>query len=79
MAVHTIADRQGYFVLARYLGRESEIGSIAVGMQADLVVIGGDPSTNIEDVRNVEVVFRQGVGYDPQRLIDSVRGRVGLF
>jgi enamidase len=64
---------------ARYLGRESEIGSIAVGMQADLVVIGGDPSTNIEAVRNVELVFRQGVGYDPQRLIDSVRGRVGLF
>jgi enamidase len=64
---------------ARYLGRESEIGSIAVGKQADLVVIDGDPSTSIEDVRKVEIVFKQGVGYDPERLIESVRGRVGLF
>jgi imidazolonepropionase-like amidohydrolase len=64
---------------AKYLGRADEIGSIAVGKQADLVVVGGDPSARIEDVRNVELVFKQGVGYDPQKLIDSVRGRVGLF
>jgi enamidase len=64
---------------ARYLGREAEIGSIATGKQADLVVIDGDPSVRIDDVRNVELVFKQGVGYDPDRLIESVRGRVGLF
>ncbi|HSJ64897.1 MAG TPA: amidohydrolase family protein [Gemmatimonadaceae bacterium] len=64
---------------AKYLGRAGEIGSIAIGKQADLVVVGGDPSVRIEDVRNVELVFKQGVGFDPQKLIDSVRGRVGLF
>jgi enamidase len=64
---------------AKYLGRADDIGSIAVGKQADLVVIAGDPSSEIADVRKVELVFKQGVGYDPERLIASVRGRVGLF
>jgi imidazolonepropionase-like amidohydrolase len=64
---------------ATYLGRQKSIGSIAAGKQADLVVINGDPSTTIGDVRKVEIVFRQGVGYDPAKLIASVSGRVGLF
>lgn len=64
---------------AAYLGRDKSIGSIEAGKQADLVVVNGDPSTTIADVRKVEMVFRQGVGYDPARLIESVSGRVGLF
>lgn len=64
---------------AKYLGREARIGSIAVGKQADLVVIGGNPAANIADIRNVETVFKQGIGFDPQKLIESVRGRVGLW
>jgi imidazolonepropionase-like amidohydrolase len=64
---------------ATYLGREKSIGSLAADKQADLVVVGGDPSGRIADVRNVEIVFRQGVGYDPGKLIASVAGRVGLF
>ena len=48
-------------------------------MNADLVVIAGDPSTRISDVRNVQIVFKQGIGYDPAKLIESVRGKVGLF
>ncbi len=64
---------------ARFLGRDRTTGSIAVGKQADLVIVGGDPSTDIAAVRRVELVFRQGIGYDPTRLIESVRGRVGLF
>ncbi len=64
---------------ATYLGRADRAGSIAAGKQADLVVVRGDPATNISDVRNVEIVFRQGVGYDPHKLIDSVKGQVGLY
>jgi len=64
---------------ARYLGRDSRVGSIAVGKQADLVLVAGDPSTTIADVRNVDTVFRQGVGFDPAALIKSVAGRVGLW
>ena len=64
---------------ARYLGRAARVGSIAVGKQADLVVVNGDPSARIEDIRRVELVFKQGVGYDPAKLINSVKGKVGLF
>jgi enamidase len=64
---------------AKYLGQERRIGSVAVNKQADLVVITGNPAVNIADIRNVETVFKQGVGFDPAKLIDSVKGRVGLW
>jgi imidazolonepropionase-like amidohydrolase len=64
---------------ATYLGRAARVGSIATGKQADLVIIDGDPSTHIEDIRHVALVFKEGVGYDPAKLIASVRGKVGLF
>jgi enamidase len=64
---------------ATYLGRGALTGSIAAGKQADLVVLDGDPSTTISDIRKVSTVFKQGVGYDPRKLIASVTGRVGLF
>jgi imidazolonepropionase-like amidohydrolase len=64
---------------ATFLGRADRTGSIAVGKDADLVVIEGDPATRIGDVRNVQMVFKQGIGYDPAKLIESVRGKVGLF
>jgi imidazolonepropionase-like amidohydrolase len=64
---------------AKFLGRDRRVGSIVVGKQADLVLVTGDPSTKISDVRNVETVFRRGVGFDPAKLIDSVRGKVGLW
>ena len=64
---------------ATFLGRSNSVGSIALGKQADLVVLAGDPSTRIADVRNVELVFKEGIGYDPVKLRESVRGKVGLF
>ncbi|MGB8762954.1 MAG: amidohydrolase family protein [Candidatus Sulfotelmatobacter sp.] len=62
---------------AQYLGELDRIGTIAVGKQADLVVIKGDPSKKIEDIENVETVFKDGIGYDSARLIESVSGVVG--
>jgi imidazolonepropionase-like amidohydrolase len=64
---------------AIYLGREKQIGSIATGKNADLVVIKGDPSKQISDVENVEIVFKDGIGYDSQKLLDSVKGRYGEY
>ena len=63
---------------AAFLGDQDRIGSIAPGKAADLVVVKGDPSRNIADVENVEIVFKDGVGYDPQKLAASVRGLVGI-
>ena len=62
---------------AEFLGDLDRIGTIAPGKQADLVVIKGDPSKKIEDIENVETVFKDGIGYDSAKLIESVRGVVG--
>jgi imidazolonepropionase-like amidohydrolase len=64
---------------ATFLGRADRVGSIASGKQADLMVIDGDPSARIGDIRKVSLVFKEGIGYDPAKLIGSVRGKVGLF
>ena len=64
---------------AKYLGRDARVGSLAVGKQADLVVIDGNPAATIADIRRVETVFKQGIGYDPVKLIASVMGKAGLW
>ena len=63
---------------ATYLGRQDSIGTLAPGKQADLVLIKGDPSKNIEEIENVETVFKAGIGYDSAKLLESVRGQVGI-
>jgi imidazolonepropionase-like amidohydrolase len=72
-AIH-IATQNG----AQFLGEDDRIGTLAPGKLADLVIVRGDPSTKISDIENVEIVFKDGVGYDSAKLIDSVRGLVGL-
>ena len=62
---------------AQYLGEADRIGTITAGKAADLVVIKGDPSKKIEDIENTEIVFKDGIGYDPAKLIESVRGIAG--
>ena len=64
---------------AIFLGREDQIGSISPGKNADLVVMKGDPATRIADIENVEIVFKDGVGYDTKKLLDSVRGHYGEY
>ncbi len=72
-AIH-IATENG----AQFLGVADKIGTVQVGKVADLVVVRGDPSQKIDDIENVETVFKDGVGYDSKKLIESVRGQVGL-
>jgi imidazolonepropionase-like amidohydrolase len=62
---------------ADFLGEGARIGSLKVGKQADITVVSGDPSVRIADIENVEIVFKDGRGYDPKKLIDSVKGLVG--
>jgi len=60
------------------LGFDKNIGTIEKGKSADLLIIDGDPSRNIGDLRKVQTVFRNGVGYNSKKLFDSVKGRVGF-
>jgi len=63
---------------ARFLGELDHIGTISPGKSADLAVINGNPGKDIADIEKVEIVFKDGVGYDSAKLIESVRGQVGL-
>ena len=63
---------------AKFLGEDARIGSIAVGKQADLMIVKGNPAAKISDIENVEIVFKDGVGYDSEKLIQSVQGLVGI-
>jgi hypothetical protein len=63
---------------AEFLGELDIIGTLATGKAADIVVLHGDPSANIKDIEKVALVFKDGVGYDSAKLIESVRGQVGL-
>ena len=64
---------------ATYLGLAGRIGSIAAGKNADLFIVRGNPAANINDVENVIVVFKDGVGYDSAKLLQSVKGRFGQY
>jgi imidazolonepropionase-like amidohydrolase len=61
------------------MGKQNEIGSIAAGKNADLVVIKGNPASKIDDLEKVEIVFKDGVGYDSAKLLESVKGRYGQY
>jgi imidazolonepropionase-like amidohydrolase len=63
---------------AKVLGISERVGTIAPGMQADLIVIKGDITKTPRDIRNIATVFRQGVGYDSAKLTDAVKGLVGM-
>ena len=57
--------------------RGDTLGSIEVGKIADLIIIDGSPDVNIEDIRKIEIVFKDGIGYNSQKLFDSVKSQVG--
>lgn len=58
------------------MDREDELGTVAVGKNADLIVIDGNPDININDITRVVTVFKDGVGYDSKALIEASKGRV---
>jgi imidazolonepropionase-like amidohydrolase len=60
------------------LGLDKTTGTIETGKSADLLIIDGDPSKNISDIRKVLFVFKNGVGYNSKKLFDSVKGKVGF-
>ena len=63
---------------ATYLGVQADRGTVAAGKAADLVVLDGNPAQDIRAVEHVDTVFKDGLGYDPAKLRESVRGLIGL-
>lgn len=62
---------------ATFLGIDKRTGSVEPGKEADLLIVRGNPAERIHDLDNVEMVFANGVAYDPKALMRSVKGQVG--
>ena len=56
-----------------------ETGTIEVGKRADLVLIEGDLSKDVTAIRNMEIVFKNGIGFDSKKIFESVKGKVGAY
>ena len=63
---------------APFLKEAEHIGFAGRRKQPDIMIVKGDPSKNIRDIENVEIVFKDRVGYDSNKLIESVKGQVGI-
>ena len=63
---------------AKYLEQENTIGTVEAGKIADFILINGDLKSNIKHIRNMETIFKDGVGFDSKKLFESVKGLVGL-
>lgn len=63
---------------ARVLGVEKDVGTVEAGKLADLVLLQGDLSASPEVIRRTVTVFKKGIGFDSRRLIDAVKGQVGI-
>ena len=59
-------------VPARVLKLDSKLGSITPGKLADLVLVDGDPSKNISDIRKVRIVMKDGVPFAADDLCAAV-------
>jgi imidazolonepropionase-like amidohydrolase len=69
-----LATRNG----AKYLGIDDETGTVAVGKNADLILIDGDLTQDISNIRKTQLVFKNGVGFDSKKIFESVKGKIGL-
>lgn len=63
---------------AIYLEQDKNIGTIEKGKIADLILIDGNLKNDIKNIRKMEIVFKDGIGFDSKKLFESVKGKVGL-
>jgi enamidase len=63
---------------AKFEGRDKDIGSLAVGKRADIVVIDGDPVKDVRAIEHMPLVFKNGVGYDTAAIFKSMQGQIGM-
>jgi imidazolonepropionase-like amidohydrolase len=61
---------------ARAIHRGDTVGSLEVGKRADFLLVDGKPDQNISDIRKLGAVFKNGIGYDPQKLYEDAKGKI---
>jgi imidazolonepropionase-like amidohydrolase len=57
---------------ARIMSMDKDLGSIAPGKLADLVLVDGNPAVNISDIRTKVLVVKDGVMYKPAELYSEL-------
>ncbi len=62
---------------ATALGIEARVGSIEPGKLADMFVARGNPLDDIKAARDIRLVVRDGIAYDPAQLLRSAKGKIG--
>jgi imidazolonepropionase-like amidohydrolase len=62
---------------ARYQGIDDRVGTLAPGKQADILLVDGKPDEDIVQIARLDLVFKNGIAYDPKRLRESLRGKIG--
>jgi imidazolonepropionase-like amidohydrolase len=60
--------RMATLTSAQVSGADRERGTLAAGKLADMILIDGDPTVHIEDVRKIAVVIKGGHVYDPAQI-----------
>ena len=63
---------------AIFLEEQRKIGTLEIGKNADFILIDGDLQKDIKNIRKMEIIFKDGVGFDSKKLFESVKGQVGL-
>ena len=58
---------------AKAMRRDAEVGTIAPGQLADLVLLDADPTASVDNLSRVYRVVKDGVVYDPDELIRSIQ------
>lgn len=53
---------------AKYSGTLADSGSVSVGKHADLILVDGDPTRNIADIRKVALVIQRDKAYYPSEI-----------
>ena len=64
--------RMATLTAAQVMKRDAELGSIAPGKLADLVLVNGDPAANISDIRKIDMVVKGGAVMYPAELYPAV-------
>ncbi len=62
---------------ATALGVDDRLGSIEKGKLADMVVVRGDPLSDIKAARDIRLVVKQGVVHEPAELLQAAEGKIG--
>ena len=57
---------------ARYTGNEADRGAITVGRRADLILVDGEPTERIEDIRKMALVITQGHWIAPRQVHEAL-------